>query len=127
MASAKYVRDLMISDVKTVDESETILSVVQTMAKQNIGAVIVVNQKKHPVGIFTERDLLKRVVAAKVSIDQPVAAAMTKELVCVQMHDELGELPQLMMNGKFRHLPVVDEFKIVGILSMRDMLRHLMP
>ncbi len=117
-----HVRDLMISDVKTVNESYTVQKVAKMMAKQNIGAVVVLSSNGNPSGIFTERDLMKKVIAEDVSLDTPVSEVMTRQLVCVQMQDKLEGLPQLMLKGNFRHLPVVDDFKLMGILSVKDLL-----
>ncbi len=119
-----HVRDLMISDVKTVDEAMTVQKVAKMMAKQNIGAVVVTGKAGTPTGIFTERDLMKKVIADDVSLDTPVSKVMTTQLVCVQMQDKLEGLPQLMLKGNFRHLPVVDDFKLMGILSVKDLLAY---
>lgn len=119
-----YVRELMISDVKTVDESSTVQKVAKIMAKQNIGAVVVVGKHGNPSGIFTERDLMKKVIANDVSLETPVSKVMTTQLVCVQMQDKIEGLPELMIKGNFRHLPVVDDFKLMGILSVKDLLAY---
>jgi MHS family proline/betaine transporter-like MFS transporter len=119
-----YVRELMISDVKTVDESSTVQKVAKLMAKQNIGAVVVVGKQGNPSGIFTERDLMKKVIANDLSLETPVSKVMTTQLVCVQMQDKIEGLPELMIKGNFRHLPVVDDFKLMGILSVKDLLAY---
>lgn len=96
------------------------------MAKNNIGAVVCIEKDGSTVGIFTERDLLKKVVAAEVSLTDPVSKVMTKDLVTAQLHDELDKIPEMMLKGGFRHVPIMDGFELVGILSIKDILKHVM-
>lgn len=124
MAKKTLIRDLVTHGAKTIREDSSCLEAAKCMAKHNIGAVIVVNKEGEHIGIFTERDLLKRVVAQSLDLSEPVSKAMTCDLVCAQLHDELMTIPQMMVDGGFRHVPVMDGFELVGILSMRDMLRH---
>jgi len=121
----KQVKDIMTEKVKTADEQTPVQEVAEMMAHYNIGAVVVLSAIQEPIGIFTERDLLKRVVAHKEDLSTPVSKVMTPKFICVQAEDELGDIPILMVNGNFRHLPVVDGRKLIGILSVRDVLRHL--
>lgn len=120
------VGDLMVEEVLTCDESKTIAEVVNIMAQHNIGAVVIINAIKDPVGIFTERDLLKRVVAPGLDTKSTaVSKAMTPKFVCVQVNDDLDELADIMIQGNFRHLPVVNGSKLVGIVSLRDVVKYL--
>lgn len=126
MPAKKYVRDLMIEGVKTVEETTTVTEAVKLMAEYNIGAVIVMSAIRDPMGIFTERDLLKRVVAHGLDPRKtPISQVMTPKFVCVQTADELEGLAEIMVQGNFRHLPVVDGRKLIGILSIRDVLKFL--
>ena len=120
------VRELMMRDIKTVRPERSIAEVSRYMAKHNIGAVMVIDKDRKILGIFTERDLLKKVVAKSVDLASPVSTVMTKDLVCAQLHDEIDVIPDMMVNGGFRHVPVVDGFEPVGILSIRDVLAYLL-
>ena len=115
----------MIKNVKTVSKSKAVIDVVKEMASQNIGAIIVLDENRHTVGIFTERDLLKNVVAKGYDLKGPVGEVMTKDLVCAQLHDDVSVVPDMMIKGGFRHVPILDGFEPVGILSIRDILKHL--
>lgn len=127
MPKFHYVRDLMIPQVKTVDEKTTVAAACKIMAEHNIGAIIVMSAIQEPAGIFTERDLLKRVVGHDLDPKRTtVASVMTPKFVCVQAADEIKGLGKIMMEQNFRHLPVVDGRKLTGILSIRDILSTLL-
>jgi CBS domain-containing protein len=126
MSEKRTVRDILTENVKTVDESTIVYDAVRMMAENNIGAVIVLNAIREPAGIFTERDLLKRVVSQGIDPKTTrISQVMTPKFVCVQTSDELMELPEIMIRGNFRHLPIVEGRKLVGILSIRDVVRYM--
>jgi len=122
----KHVKDIMTEEVRTVEENTTVLEAVKIMAECNIGAVVVMSPIKEAVGIFTERDLLKRVTASELNPQTtPISKVMSAEFVCAQADDELNDLPEIMTDKNIRHLPVVDGHDLIGILSMRDLIRYL--
>jgi len=122
----KHVKDIMTESVRTVDENTSVLESVKIMAEFNIGALVILSPIQDAIGIFTERDLLKRVCASELDLEKtPVSKVMTSEFICAQAEDELNYLPQIMSEKNIRHLPVVDGKKLIGILSMRDLLAHL--
>lgn len=120
------VRDVMISKVLTVDQTMPIIEVAKLMTQNNIGAVVILSPILDAIGIFTERDLMNRVISKGVDLNKAVLEVMTHRFECVQMDDEMTELPNIMMNGNFRHLPVVDGRKVVGMISIRDIVRVLL-
>ncbi len=125
MAADKKVRDIMMGQVKTMPETKSVLDAAQAMAKHKIGAIICLDHEKHTVGIFTERDLLNKVVALELPLSTPLSQVMTKDLVCAQLHDSMDGIPDMMIKGGFRHVPVLDGFTPVGILSIRDVLKFV--
>ena len=124
MSKQTQVSDLMISKVETFTADKTVLEAVKLMNEKNIGALIIVDLAGHTVGIFTERDLFKKVVVKELPLTTPLGDVMTKDLVCAQLHDDFETIPQMMVQGGFRHVPVVDVFFPVGILSIRDVLHY---
>jgi CBS domain-containing protein len=122
----KRIRDFMSPDVKTVPLDHSVFQVVKIMKKEKIGAVIVVNAQDLPVGIFTERDLLLKVVSVEMPLTAPVSEVMSSNMVCVELDDDIQDVPRKMLDGHFRHLPVLDNFKLVGMLSIRDVVSYLM-
>jgi CBS domain-containing protein len=119
------VEDIMIEDVKTVDWETSVKECSEIMTKNKIGGVIVLNAIQDAVGIFTERDLMNRVISGGKGLDVKVKDVMTPDFVCVQLKDSLVDIPKIMLDGGFRHLPVVDGHKVVGILEIRDILNFL--
>jgi len=121
---AKYVEQIMRKEVLTVKEKTSIYDAVALMTMNDVGAVIVLNTLNRPIGIFTERDVLKRVVLGGLEVrHELVASVYTKKLVSVKPKDSLQEAAKKMKEGHFRHLVVIDDSgKIVGVLSVRDLI-----
>ena len=125
MSQKKLVRDIMVPNVQVVEGNMPVVEAAKLMAQHNIGAIIILSAIKEPLGIFTERDLLKRVVAQGLDPKStPLSKVMTPKFVCVQASDELKDLPEIMVQGNFRHLPVVEGRKLLGILSIRDIVKY---
>ena len=102
----------------------TVLETVRAMVELNIGAVPVVHNGRL-VGIFSERDLMKRVVAeGRDPRSTCLAEVMTDNPLTVGMNEELETCIALMRQHGFRHLPVCHEGQLVGIISLRDLLLH---
>ena len=120
------VKDIMISNVQTVDQTMPIIEVAKLMTAHNIGAVVVLSPILDAVGIFTERDLLNKVVSKDLNLNRPILEVMTPRFICVQLQDEVEELPSMMIDGNFRHLPVVDGRKVVGMISIKDIVKVLL-
>jgi CBS domain-containing protein len=106
-----------------VPESATILDVARLMMKKKIGAVPVVNSSGRIVGIFTERDLLKRVVAAELDTRKTVVSAvMTRKLVTANADDSPNYCLRKMKEKNFRHMLIAEGKDIIGIVSQRDLI-----
>ncbi len=121
---AKCVENIMRREVLTVKEKTSIYDAVALMTMNDIGAVIVVNTLGRPIGIFTERDVLKRVVLAGMEVrHEMVQSVYSKKLVSIKPKDDIREAARLMNEGHFRHLAVMSEDgKVMGILSARDLI-----
>jgi CBS domain-containing protein len=103
---------------------QTVLETVRAMVEHNIGAVPVVHNGKL-VGIFSERDLMKRVVAEACDPRSTcLAEVMTLDPLTINPNEELENCMALMRRHGFRHLPVCHEGQLVGIVSLRDILLH---
>ena len=93
------------------------------MAEQSVGAILVVDDSGRLIGLFTERDALNRVVARGLAPEQtPLAAVMTDKLQTATPDKTLGHALHLMFEGGFRHLPVVEDGRPVGMVSARNAL-----
>ena len=119
----KQIADLIEHQTLTVLEPTlSVRTAAQRMTERNIGAAAVVDSGKL-TGVFSERDIMARVVAKGLDPDgTTVGVVMSKELVVAEPTDELYDALQKMYSIRARHLPVVDNGKLVGMVSIRDLL-----
>ena len=107
-----------------VELGHTVLDTVRAMVERNIGAVPVLHNGK-VVGIFSERDLMRRVVAeGRDPRSTCMAEVMTDDPLTINMNEDLDTCMTLMRRHNFRHLPVCHEGQLVGMVSLRDILLH---
>lgn len=117
------VEDVMVREVITLDEGSTVKEAAEIMNKFEIGCLIAVSKGK-AMGIITERDLLKRVVAeSRNATKTKVKEIMTSPLVVVEPKMELEEAVKMMFQMKIKKLPVVDGKRLVGLVSLTDIAR----
>jgi CBS domain-containing protein len=103
--------------------SDNVRQVARLMADRNVGAIAVLDSGRL-VGVFSERDIMARVVAAGLDPEAtPVSKVMTRELIVADAGDGVGDALQKMNDRKCRHLPVVRSGKLIGMLSIRDLLQ----
>lgn len=123
------VEDVMIRDVVTIDVNSTVREAANVMGKMGIGCLIVMRMDK-AVGILTERDFLKRVVAEAKDVEKTlVKDVMSSPLITVEPHVDLEEAVRLMFSMNIKRLPVVDGERLLGIVSLTDIARchpHIM-
>ncbi len=111
----------MIKDVITCQRDDSVIFATKKMADHNIGAVVIVTEDK-PVGIFTERDLVNRVVAAgKNPAKIKVGEVMSTQLITIDAKQSVGAAFHLLISHKVRHAPVVEDKHLVGIVSQKDL------
>ena len=114
------VGEIMAQDVLCVGPDATLVDAAERMHERRVGAVVVLETDRL-VGILTERDVLRAVATGKVECT--VSAAMTHGPDTVEAAESAGHAAALMIHGGFRHLPVVDGARVVGIVSIRDLVR----
>jgi CBS domain-containing protein len=110
------------SGVWTIHPSATVLEAALVMNEHRIGA-LVVEQDQQVIGIFTERDLLRRVVAERlIPKDTPVSEVMTADVVCCAPETDADEARGAMRDRRIRHLPVADDDgRLIGLISIGDL------
>ncbi len=114
------VKDVMVTEVVTVDVDVTVKKAVERMNAQEIGC-LVVHEKGHFAGILTERDVLKRVVAKALNPEKVlVGQVMSKPLTVVDPEASLEEAVNLMLEKRIKKLPVMRAEKLVGLITMTD-------
>jgi len=110
-------------EIRCVGKQDTVLEAARRMSEWKVGAVTVLDAERL-VGIFSERDLMTRVVSKGLSpATTPVAQVMTPNPVVVDAHSTVEQCLRIMNQAKCRHLPVVSDGNLVGILSIRDLLQ----
>ena len=113
------------NDVVTADPNASLGEAVKTLAAHRIGAIVVTGADRRIVGILSERDIV-RVLAEKgpSALDAPIAEAMTRKVTTCAAGDTVSELMERMTEGKFRHLPVVEQGgRLAGIVSIGDVVK----
>jgi hypothetical protein len=120
--SSLILHEQIVTCVKT----DTVFEVVYKMTQNNIGSIIVTDNNK-PVGIFTERDLMKKVVAQNVDVKSAlIESVMTANPVCIKEQTPLIKIMGAMRLGKFRHLVIVDSNGMLkGVVSIKDVLNFI--
>jgi CBS domain-containing protein len=116
------LKEIMTSDVFTIERDATVADVASSMLKRRLGSAIVMDGS-WVSGIFTERDVVRAAASGKDLSSSRVSDWMTSDPVTVEGGLEAEEAAELMMANGFRHLPVVEGQTLVGIVSLRDVLR----
>ena len=125
--TVRSILDQKGSTVVTVLPEDTLAQAILKLSQHKIGAVLVVDKNDEIKGILSERDIVKS-FAGKIDISTAVtvSSVMTKSVTYVKMHQNLDECLHLMTTGRFRHLPVVEEGKLVGVISIGDVVKAVL-
>jgi CBS domain-containing protein len=111
-------------DVITMQPDQTIRDAVRLLTEHNIGAVVIVGpDAQRPVGILSERDVIRRAAEDEACFDEAVETIMTPNPVTGMPQDDLYSVAHTMTERRFRHLPIVDEGRLVGIISIGDVMK----
>lgn len=117
-------KDVMSTPVITVDESESSARVSELMVKHNVGSIIVVNRRKNPVGIITERDIVKRVVSRNLVPSKVKASEiMSRPLMTIDSATEITDAMKRMKASRVKRFVVMEKGNLTGIVSSSDILR----
>jgi CBS domain-containing protein len=113
------------TEVVTIEPTATLEAAVNVLTQHRIGAVVVLGPDRRVAGILSERDII--VALAKHGADalkQPLAQSMTRKVETCGHGDTVAALMETMTNHRFRHVPVVEEEQLVGIISIGDVVKH---
>jgi len=122
MAGIVLVRDVMSKDVKVVRPDSSVREVVATMNKFDIGSIVVV-QGGRPVGIITERDILRRIVEPCLAPETLTARqVMSSPMLTINETASIDEAAKLMAKKRVKKLPVMSNEKLVGIVTLTDIV-----
>ena len=108
----------------TISKDQSVMQALIIMSEKNIGAIIIVDNNNSPIGIFSERDYARKVILkGKNSKDTLLDEVMTKELITVTRNFKIDQCMELMIENRIRHLPVLENKKVVEIISIGDVLK----
>lgn len=125
MKTVKEILDQKGREVFTIDADETVLDAIKMLANKGIGALVVQKDGK-TVGLFSERDYTCKVVlTGKRSENTPVGDIMSQKLLVVDPDTSISDCMVLMTEKRIRHLPVVDNDKLVGLVSIGDIVKDI--
>ena len=108
----------------TISKGQSVMQALILMSEKNIGAIIIVDNDDFPIGIFSERDYARKIILkGKSSKDTLLDEVMTKELITITRDYKVEQCMEIMNEKRIRHLPVLENKKIVGIISIGDVLK----
>jgi len=112
------------SEVFTLSPHQTLSEASQILTTNNVGALLVLNEKKHLVGILSERDIVRQLAQHGEAVGNlTVGEVMTKDVLIAVPDDDVTYLSNTMTNNRIRHLPVLQDGKVVGIVSIGDVVK----
>jgi CBS domain-containing protein len=127
-ATMSVVRDILTvkgSDIVTIEPTGKVGDAVRKLAERRIGALVVTGAEGRLVGIISERDVV-RVLADRgfAALEAPLTEVMTRKVGTCSCNDAISVIMEQMTEGKFRHVPVVEQGKLVGLVSIGDVVKH---
>ena len=123
--AASVVRDIMTKEIVTIDGVRSALEAAKIMTEKGISSLFIVKDG-NPVGIVTERDFIKKICAKELAISQvKIGDIMSKILTTATPETPIEVAVQRMVNHKIRRLPIMEGGKIVGIITVTDLAKHL--
>jgi len=126
MAKVKDITQAKGNQIYSTTPDATVYSALEQLFEKNISALLVVEGEK-PIGIFTERDYARKVVLkGKSSKETLIKEIMTSELITVEEDCSIEDAMRIMTNKHIRHLPVMSENKLAGIISIGDVVKQLL-
>ena len=121
----KLVSRMSNRECFTLSEKDTVKSASQKFHEKKIGCMPVVNENKKVIGMLSERDLSRFIYAEKFNITLPVSELMSKNLITCDLNTSVTELMNEMTEKKIRHILIKDDHKLQGIVSIADVVKHL--
>ena len=124
--AGKLVTKLSKRQCFTLTDKDTLKTASEKFQKHNVGAMPVLNEKdKTVIGIISERDLAQHIYRDKFKSDLLVDKIMTKNIVSCNLNNSVTELMEIISSHKIRHIPIIEEKKLLGIVSIGDIVNHI--
>jgi CBS domain-containing protein len=121
--TVRAILDTKGHQVESVEPGAKLADAIKILSERRIGAALVLSQGRIE-GILSERDIVRVLGERGASVlEEPVSSVMTRKVVSCREKDTVSEIMETMTNGKFRHLPVVEDSKVVGLISIGDVVK----
>ena len=121
--TVRAILDTKGHNVLSVEPETKLAAVIKTLGERKIGAVLVMSNGRME-GILSERDIVRMLGERGAAVlDAPVSEVMTRKVVSCREKDTVAAIMEMMTNGKFRHLPVVEDERVVGLISIGDVVK----
>jgi CBS domain-containing protein len=112
-------------DVVTIEPSASLAAAAKLLAEKRIGAVLILGADRRIVGILSERDIVRALgERGAAALKEPVSQTMTRKVSTCTETETVSNIMERMTAGKFRHMPVVDQGQLVGMISIGDVVKH---
>jgi CBS domain-containing protein len=112
-------------DITTIEPNATLETAIAVLAQHRIGALVVLGPERRVIGILSERDIVRALAEqGAVALNAPLAQVMTRKVSTCNESDTVSAIMEQMTAGKFRHVPVVEQERLIGIVSIGDVVKH---
>jgi len=112
-------------DVTTIEPTAALEVAIALLAQRRIGALVVLGPERRVVGILSERDIVRVLAEQGPSVlSAPIAQIMTRKVSTCSESDTVSDIMEQMTAGKFRHVPVIDQDRLIGIISIGDVVKY---
>ena len=112
-------------DIVTIDPNASLSTAIALLAEKRIGAVLSLGADGRIVGILSERDIVRALAESGAAmLGEPVSQVMTRKVMTCNEGEAVASIMERMTAGKFRHMPVVDQGRLIGVISIGDVVKH---
>ena len=123
--TVKAILESKGNDVVTIEPTASLAAAVKILADRRIGTLVILGADRRVVGIVSERDVVRALAErGERALDEPVGQVMTRKVVTCASGETIAAIMESMTAGKFRHVPVVEDGQLVGIVSIGDLVKH---
>lgn len=113
------------ADVFSIEPTATLKAAIETLAARRVGALVVLGPDQRVIGILSERDVVRTLAEQGAgALNEPLAKVMTRKVVTCSQTETVASIMERMTSGKFRHVPVVEQDQLLGIVSIGDVVKH---
>ncbi len=126
MSTLREILQIKGQNVITVPPSSTVFEAIRMMAQRNVGALLVVEDEEL-IGVFSERDYMRKIALKfRSSRKTTLSEVMSSPVLCATLDDDLEYCMELMTRNRYRHLPILDDGSLCGIISIGDVVKYLL-